>query len=540
MMQVHCGRCGAQYQFDAAQIPADGYQAQCSHCEHEFFVAPSKPADEQERAAHIALDEDADATPGAGDKKSVLPKRRSGGIDALFGEDFHDGPNDVAKPPGGPKRAAAEQGPPPVAARHRGADIEQEWARAPLAAPGEPSVAPLPPGGADAQAEAAAAYSRMRRSLHREGLADTPAGAPPARTRPRTFVGIGIAVVVGLGVVVGVVQSKSLHAPTQVTPPVRIVRDPSPEARAAFDDGILALRRDTATGLAEARARFLRAIAIDAEYTDAWAGLGLAAWLTGIDARDDEVQDDRAVRAAVTALTNAVQAQGRDASAVHLAQNDDRPSSAGTDAALALAASSLRMRAAVHDLQSLHDRQSNESRDAWQHLHAAGAALLHAAALPVQTPLLATTMALWLTDGPEAEALVAQQLTTAEQLVGQIVPPERRSWLGPNPNDQADTGPATRAAPWAAWRLLARSRLASHRARAQADRQEATAAAQAVSYVEAALRLEPDLRRAQMALAEALVECHREREAMPILMRLAQGTPPHERAQRLLGRLEQP
>lgn len=43
-MQVACGHCGAKYEFDAAAIPADGYDAQCTGCGHVFFVAPESPA----------------------------------------------------------------------------------------------------------------------------------------------------------------------------------------------------------------------------------------------------------------------------------------------------------------------------------------------------------------------------------------------------------------------------------------------------------------------------------------------------------------
>ncbi len=39
-MQVACKNCGAQYAFDAAAIPAAGYDAQCAQCGHVFFVAP--------------------------------------------------------------------------------------------------------------------------------------------------------------------------------------------------------------------------------------------------------------------------------------------------------------------------------------------------------------------------------------------------------------------------------------------------------------------------------------------------------------------
>lgn len=39
-MQVVCDKCGARYEFEAADIPAEGYDAQCTSCGHIFFVSP--------------------------------------------------------------------------------------------------------------------------------------------------------------------------------------------------------------------------------------------------------------------------------------------------------------------------------------------------------------------------------------------------------------------------------------------------------------------------------------------------------------------
>ena len=37
---VVCDKCGARYEFDAVDIPAEGYDAQCTSCGHIFFVSP--------------------------------------------------------------------------------------------------------------------------------------------------------------------------------------------------------------------------------------------------------------------------------------------------------------------------------------------------------------------------------------------------------------------------------------------------------------------------------------------------------------------
>ena len=43
-MQVVCDKCGARYEFEAADIPAEGYDAQCTSCGHIFFVSPEGDA----------------------------------------------------------------------------------------------------------------------------------------------------------------------------------------------------------------------------------------------------------------------------------------------------------------------------------------------------------------------------------------------------------------------------------------------------------------------------------------------------------------
>ena len=42
-MHISCKQCSADYDFDAAAIPAGGYQAACSHCQAVFWVSPPTP-----------------------------------------------------------------------------------------------------------------------------------------------------------------------------------------------------------------------------------------------------------------------------------------------------------------------------------------------------------------------------------------------------------------------------------------------------------------------------------------------------------------
>ena len=578
-MQVTCGRCHALYEFDSHAIPQGGYQAQCSHCHSEFFVAPARRQTHIERLFEDDLHH-ADGEAGHdGDADNALdlplwsPPPRTA---AAGSSDSRRGPAFVAAPP--PRAPAGEAAPAdgasaaasgpvlaaaPDAGEVRRRAIENEWASAPLVDAGEPLSARPSAGeersGSDGrkgeqndegddsllarndvreagelskQDAAAEAYRRRRRSLHRDEFSEPPEGPP--RTRARMVVGLAASAVVVTGVVVGVIRSNSLHTPTQVTPPVHVVRDPSPAARDAFDAGVHALRSDTARSLNDAQVQFGRAIELEADYTDAWAGLGLAAWLAGIDARDEEARVGRELSGAVGTLALAAQAQGRDASAVHLSQGDDETAAgSATHAALALAASSLRLRTSVLDVRSASERLQASAGDAFDHLERAGAALLVASQLPAQTPLLATAAALWHSDGPWAEQLVPSQLAVAEQLVGELFPPERRSWLAD------DVGPegvvVDRGAPWASWRMVARARLALRRASGLAPAERKPAVDAAIQALEGALRLEPGLRRAQWQLAQALALAERRPEAKHVLEELAHGSEPHPRAQAQLA-----
>ncbi|OGQ78844.1 MAG: hypothetical protein A2289_11580 [Deltaproteobacteria bacterium RIFOXYA12_FULL_58_15] len=51
-MEVACPQCAAKYQFDAAAIPEQGYDAQCTGCGGVFFVAPDKPVEQISVTCH--------------------------------------------------------------------------------------------------------------------------------------------------------------------------------------------------------------------------------------------------------------------------------------------------------------------------------------------------------------------------------------------------------------------------------------------------------------------------------------------------------
>ncbi|MEZ4272127.1 MAG: zinc-ribbon domain-containing protein [Myxococcota bacterium] len=53
-MRVTCGHCNAAYEFEASQIPAEGYDAQCTHCASIFFVSPQLASPPSEPPSPVA------------------------------------------------------------------------------------------------------------------------------------------------------------------------------------------------------------------------------------------------------------------------------------------------------------------------------------------------------------------------------------------------------------------------------------------------------------------------------------------------------
>ena len=248
-MQLACPRCQARYAFDAAQIPQDGYDARCHRCEATFFVAPpaaspatvhrgpptpapaSGPDDEAKgRSRAMAETLAAEAERFARGQQVTTPSRRPS-LSSLFDGDLHD--------------EASES-----SAGERGPDDDDDGRGA--AGPNRPRPS--------------------RPWAHVTGRGEAEEEVPP-RTRARLGLVVGMVCValVTLGVVAGVVRSKQLHLPTQVPPPLHIVRDPPPEAVATFERGMAALRRDNAVDLDQAAQAFADARALDGDYTDAWA-----------------------------------------------------------------------------------------------------------------------------------------------------------------------------------------------------------------------------------------------------------------------------
>ena len=47
-MIIECEKCSAKYKIDESKLRAAGSRVRCSRCQHEFTVAASPPADEED------------------------------------------------------------------------------------------------------------------------------------------------------------------------------------------------------------------------------------------------------------------------------------------------------------------------------------------------------------------------------------------------------------------------------------------------------------------------------------------------------------
>lgn len=556
MMRVTCERCQARYEFDSSVLPADGYMAQCSHCEAQFFVAP--PA---AQAVHRRPPTPAPAPQRQGEGVTP-PTQRSAPAPAAAG----DGPlRDGAGTPDIAALLAAES----VDAEHRHAAAQAARAGARRA-----TLADLLGAGADEVADEQAqtlaqdqgeggesSYfgPRPQRGGRHGGKtkdkAPRPAhprtwsaltGRPERDTmdRPRSRARVGLVVgmictaLVTLGVVVGVARSERLHLPTQVPPPLRIVHEPPDAAKEAFAKGMAATMADNADSLTEARRAFASARALDEDYTDAWAGEALCSYLLAEDGREAAEAAQASLEALGGQIRALAAAQGSRAQVLPDpepgADGEAEPATADAGAAdptgqqaLEAASASLRLRALLGQQQQLQASLAAATRQVQSEQVRAASMLLHASQLPAQTPLLATTLALWFAGDETAQDLVSAQLQVAEALgMQQLSERPRRTW-GEGGTD------VPQPSPYAGWRMLVRAQLAA-RAQQSGRRTDAPAPAPAadtvVSAYEAALRLEPGLVRARWALARYLMAQGRNGEAAPHLRQLAEGDRPHRRA----------
>lgn len=515
-MQIACSHCGATYVFDAALIPADGYDARCTSCQAVFFVHP----EHRDRAGQ--------ATTGQAGAAQSRPHNGASSGDAddikphFAAESLHRGTMEIdlrdVPTPAGRKDAAP-----------RSPTIDVDLDMGSRFAGG----APLDPTrgrgrGRHSATDADHEPLLMRRPWARRGL----------------FLGVALVAVVGSGVVVGVVCSKRLHAPPSVQPPIHIVRAPDPIAAEAFNRGLKALWDDTSKGYVAAAKAFDAACARDPEFTDAWAGAALAALL---QASDIEAQAQARSRSAL-AQTRAALASSRerDPQTTGGTGTDDATDSDSDDGHDAVsAAQALRMAASraaqVQEgwtqVQALHDQALALQRRG-------ASLLLHGDHLMAQTPLMAAAQAMWYVTDATSLHLARQQLRAFEQLTGgDCVPVEAdpNSCVDGSGAGSADgnstlslpprpsLGPKVGQAPYGPLALWIEAKLKAQ------DKQ--VPAQDVVAAYEGALILQPELRRARWELAQYQQQMGRTDVARPLLEDLAHGDAPHDKAQAELQRL---
>lgn len=487
-MQIACSHCGAKYVFDAALIPAEGYDARCTSCQAVFFVVREGPEPQSSGEPAAGVPAAAEAEPDTDAAPAFAP------------ESLHRGTMEMAPMPPLKSDRAELQRP----------KIDMDLDLGPRFTTGNQAAGLRGNRRHTSESEPLV----LRRPWARRGL----------------FLGVALIAVIGSGVVVGVVCSKRLHAPPSVQPPIHIVRAPDPIAAEAFGRGLKALFWDTSIGYVAAAKAFDAACARDPEFTDAWAGAALAALLYAADLESQAEQASQEILAtAQQALIEVAQAAKHGSFAPDDADaqqaGEDKLGSSALDGAQA--ARLLR----VHSVQNMALKQSHQQAMALhQQAHAlqrrGASLLLHGDHLTTQTPLMSAALAMWYAIDPSSQALAAQELKAFEQLSGGENMPV-------NPADVAD--PRAQDGPGA---LRLKSSIAQvpygplalwtvARLKAQDKKQKPSAV---VAAYEAALTQQPQLRRARWELAMYQLSIGQADVARPLLEDLAHSDAPHDKA----------
>ena len=191
-MQVSCGHCGTNYDFDAAAVPAGGYEARCTQCQQTFFVAQRSPDEGVSPLADLDL---ASITTGAfrlGSGEVDLQLQRPEAL--LATGEFQLAEPDQATDPAGPTAELdlAASGPTPALQRDLApSPAPSPWSAGPLQTPATApastrpaSTAELPPLPDLTSAAGAAALAALSAELQLSSLGHlektVPQFRPPA------------------------------------------------------------------------------------------------------------------------------------------------------------------------------------------------------------------------------------------------------------------------------------------------------------------------------------------------------------------------
>jgi hypothetical protein len=475
-VSVSCSHCGAVYQFAAADVPAGGYDAQCTQCQGVFFVSadgsvPTSPSLEAETfaqptqpamsmAAYTAPQQFASTT------GEVVPE--------VSADDF--------------KSMSEVMGLAPVAPPRRGFSPEL-LDRGTMELPGG--------GGSDSEVTIPRHVKGSGgRSTHEEGLSSSGGGddldeeLAPASDNRRWLLLAAAAVVVVAGAG-GLYALSSRHHTAAGEAKLRAPKPVNAAAVPAYDRGCKGMLDDNDAAYTAAIGAFDEALGVDNEYADAMAGSALAHTLQGSD-----------WIAVGQALLKSAQVPA-----------DERRTLQAAKAAGGKAAKEAAARLA--ELEQGAAARKQEALDALEKggklLSDGQVLLLKARRLGVESPFIAEAQAIWYTLDPEGAARAQEQLTHAVQL------------------KQGTQATLSLADPPDMWSPLIQGRIWSAPSLANTAR--------ASEAYRAALKHEPRLQRARWELAGLYVQEGQKDEAIKLLDAILAAVPRHEKAEQLLGSL---
>jgi predicted Zn finger-like uncharacterized protein len=475
-VSVSCTHCGAVYQFAAADVPPGGYDAQCTQCQGVFFVSadgagpPAMPPVEPEFVQPTLP-----AMSTAGYMQSVAQTTTADIVPELGQEDFKSMSEVMGAAPQPPRRGFSPEA------------LGQGTMELQVGADSEVTLPRHPRGGPD-----------VGKPYREEGLSSTGGGAdldeelaPASNNRTWLYTALGAVVLVGVVGVLYTLGSRTHEAVGEAK--LRAPRPANPAAVPAFDRGYKSLLDDTDAGYTAAIAAFNEALATDNEYADALASSAIAHTLEGADWI----------------------AQGQaHLKGAHVPADERRALQA---AKVAGGKGAKEAAARLAELEQAAATRKQEAQDALEKggklMSDGQVLLLKARRLGVESPLIAEAQAIWYTTDPEGATRAQEQLTHAVQL------------------RQGSQATLSLTDPPDAWSPFIQARVWASGAGNTARASEA---------YRATLKREPKLQRARWELAALFAQEGQRDDAIKLLEELVAAVPKHEKAERLLASLRHP
>lgn len=290
----------------------------------------------------------------------------------------------------------------------------------------------------------------------------------------------------------------------------------SSKARVAFERGMHSLLDDTIAGYTTAQEAFREALKIEPTMVDAHAGIALQALLGGEDylalghAEWAEAKRLEGIAAAYQAKLLGPVPRGRHGKELERER--------------------LRMAEAVQQVAQVREKAILHLQIGEDTLQNGAMMLLRGSMLPNQTPLMRTSVALWLASDPYL-ANPGESTTTFNAARAQFT--EAARWLAA-PGEEGTQGALPAGAdakdPWArTWLSLAKARILAAKP---------TTAVQMQPFLETAITREPHFMRGRWEIARALEQAGHKEPAHKAAENLLTVMPTHEKAKALLESLK--